>query len=82
MADNQTVPIAPITQNGLITHPTWTNFFNWVVRRFRVTPEISSGIIAPTSTPTKIGNIYIDTVLGKVYISTGTTNSADWKILN
>lgn len=45
-------------------------------------PNISSGAVAPASTPSKIGDIYIDTVATKVYISTGTSSSADWKILN
>lgn len=45
-------------------------------------PTISSGIVAPSSTPSKIGDIYCDTVAMKVYISTGTSSSADWRILN
>ncbi len=45
-------------------------------------PTITTGVVAPASTPSKIGNIYIDTVLGKVYMSAGITNSSDWKILN
>lgn len=45
-------------------------------------PNITSGVVAPSSTPEKIGNIYIDTALSKVYISTGVSSSADWKILN
>jgi len=45
-------------------------------------PSLSTGTSAPSSTPTKVGDTYTDTSGGKVYISTGTTNSADWKILN
>jgi hypothetical protein len=45
-------------------------------------PEISSGIVAPTSTPTKVGDIYIDTVAKKMYSATGISSSADWTILN
>lgn len=45
-------------------------------------PTIFTGIIAPATTPIKIGDIYINTVLGKVYISAGISSSADWKILN
>lgn len=45
-------------------------------------PTIDSGIIAPATTPTKIGDIFINTAAGKVYISTGISSSADWKILN
>ena len=45
-------------------------------------PTISSGIVAPTSTPTKIGNVYIDTVAKKLYFAVGITSSADWIIAN
>lgn len=41
-----------------------------------------SGIVAPTFRPTAVGLIYCDTAAGKVYISTGSTNASDWRILN
>lgn len=44
--------------------------------------SIETGIIAPASAPTRIGDIYVDTVLAKVYVSSGIASSADWKILN
>lgn len=75
------LPIAQIIQ-GQDTNPVWTNWFGSVLGFLRLAPTISQGIVAPTSTPSKVGNMYIDTVLGKVYVSTGVTNSADWKILN
>lgn len=40
------------------------------------------GTTAPSTTPSAIGLQYVDTAAGKVYISTGTASSADWKILN
>lgn len=45
-------------------------------------PVADSGTGAPGYTPSAIGLIYCDTSGGKVYISTGTTNSSDWKLLN
>jgi hypothetical protein len=45
-------------------------------------PIISTGTAAPVSTPSKIGDLYLDTVAAKVYCATGTSSSADWKILN
>lgn len=45
-------------------------------------PTITTGIVAPATTPVKIGDMYIDTVANKVYIATGTSSSADYKILN
>lgn len=41
-----------------------------------------SGAAAPTSTPTALGQIYVRTSNGKVYISVGTSSSADWAIMN
>ena len=46
------------------------------------TPSISSGVVVPASTPFKVGDIYIDTALDKVYVATATASSADWTILN
>jgi hypothetical protein len=45
-------------------------------------PVISTGTAAPTSTPAKVGNIYIDTTGAKAYIAKGTSSSADWMLLN
>lgn len=50
--------------------------------RLLVSNDISSGAVAPATTPSSIGQIYVDTVAKKVYVSTGTTNSGDWTILN
>lgn len=41
-------------------------------------PIITTGIIAPISTPTKIGDTYIDTTASKIFTSKGTVNSDDW----
>lgn len=42
------------------------------------TPTISSGAVSPTSTPSKIGDIYVDTANYKTYVAKGTTSSSDW----
>jgi hypothetical protein len=39
----------------------------------------TNGAGAPSSTPSNVGDIYIDTTNLKIYISTGTSSSADWK---
>jgi len=36
------------------------------------------GTAAPTTTPAKVGLLFIDTTNAAVYISTGTTDSSDW----
>jgi hypothetical protein len=45
-------------------------------------PIISSGTSAPATTPTKVGDMYINTSTNKLYIATGTASSADWTITN
>lgn len=42
---------------------------------------IASGASAPSSTPGRVGNFYIDTTADRAYVSTGTASSADWSIL-
>jgi hypothetical protein len=44
--------------------------------------DISTGIVAPVSTPGAIWQTYVDTAAKKIYVATGTTNSADRTILN
>ena len=41
-------------------------------------PTISSGTTAPTSTPAKIGDVYIDTTNYKNYTAKGASSSSDW----
>ena len=41
-------------------------------------PIISSGSGVPTTTPDKIGDIYVDTTNFKFYTAKGTSSSADW----
>lgn len=45
-------------------------------------PIITSGTAAPSSTPQKVGDIYVDITNKKLYFSTGTSSSADWTIAN
>lgn len=42
----------------------------------------SSGSGAPSSTPLKLGYIYVDTSGKKVYLATGIGSSSDWTVVN
>lgn len=44
-------------------------------------PEVSTGDGAPTSTPNKVGNFYVDTTGATLYFSKGTSSSSDWVAL-
>jgi hypothetical protein len=47
-----------------------------------ITNTITSGSGAPTSTPTNLGDQYIDTTNKIIYEATGTSSSSDWNALN
>lgn len=53
-----------------------------LTHRLLVQNPISIGSGAPNSTPSFVGQMYVDTSGAKVYVATGTASSADWKILN
>jgi hypothetical protein len=42
-------------------------------------PQIITGSTSPATTPNKIGDIYINTSIPTIYISTGISSSSDWK---
>lgn len=44
-------------------------------------PFVTSGSGAPSSTPSKIGDFYVDTSTPNLYYSKGTASSADWVVL-
>ena len=45
-------------------------------------PSITVAAVVPASAPSSIGDIYVNTASGKVYISVGTASVSDWAILN
>jgi hypothetical protein len=45
-------------------------------------PQVSRGVTIPAQKPKAVGDIYINTALGKVYIATGVSSTSDFKILN
>lgn len=57
--------------------PAWYNGTAWVA-----SPTISTGIAAPTTTPTKIGDQYTDSTNKNLYFATGTTSSTGWTLAN
>lgn len=48
----------------------------------RVQPYKSNSTSDPSSAPTAIGDIFVNTITGSCFISTGTSGSANWKVLN
>lgn len=50
--------------------------------QLQVSIAAGTGVAAPNSTPSRIGQFYVDTNAKKLYVATGTSSSADWTILN
>jgi len=46
-------------------------------QKTRVIRTVAAGV--PSSAPSNIGDIYIDSTNNKMYIAMGTSTSADWK---
>lgn len=63
--------------NEQMTYQDWNDMVTDQKSRSKV--EYGSG--APTSIPSMIGSIYVDTTNNKKYISIGTSSSTDWKEL-
>lgn len=59
-----------------------TGLINTIVSSDTSKAVISEGTAAPTTTPARVGLIFIDKAAGKVYISKGIASSADWIPLN
>ena len=79
--DGNHIPVAlgVSTANGTLTLP------------FKINPSTGgliadlaadNGTAAPNTTPTYIGQFYVDTNAKKLYVATGTSSSNDWTILN
>lgn len=52
------------------------------IATWQSSPIITTGTTAPSSTPNKVGDIFIDTAGKKLYFATGVSSSADWVIAN
>lgn len=51
--------------------------YNMVITKGSVT----SATVAPTSAPTSVGDVYINTVLKVGYLAVGISSVSDWKVI-
>jgi hypothetical protein len=67
----------------LLTHkdPSDEREFQSICQQIATTPAVTTGTGAPTTAPKKVGDFYIATGTGKVYVSSATV-SGSWIILN
>jgi hypothetical protein len=76
---NNIVPLAVGTSGSVLrADPGEVNGVKWSDDA----PTISTGTAAPATTPTKVGDTFIDTTNGNIYIAKGITNSSDWVQVN
>lgn len=45
-------------------------------------PHVFTGTAPPSTTPLKIGDIFVDTTNKLVYIAVGTSAAGDWELMN
>ena len=45
-------------------------------------PHVSTGTAIPSTTPSKVGDIFVDTTNKNVYVAIGTTGPSDWEHMN
>lgn len=79
--DDSYVPTVLAVSNADGTS-TVTLYADPITHRLLTQNPISSGSGAPNSTPSFIGQQYVDTSGKKIYFATGTSSSADWTITN
>jgi hypothetical protein len=79
-----------ITQGGVLTTPE-ANVLEPDAKNLNYTDNAGlrgkiartfTGTAAPATTPSSVGDFFVDTVNAKLYVATGTASSADWTILN
>jgi hypothetical protein len=69
--------------NGLQIYNTTTSQPNYRdATTWQAQVGMTFGTAAPSTTPTAVGNFFLDTTNKKLYVATGTASSANWEILN
>lgn len=70
-----TYTVAPPSSGGNDTHYLYAGGGSLTA------PTVTYGTGAPSSTPSAIGDTYVDTSTGNIYMAVGTSSSADWRLL-
>ncbi len=68
----------PFVNNNAEAAPAMYGHLNAIVDVVNTKSTVSTGVAAPTSTPSTIGDLFINTATPGIYIAKGTTSSADW----
>lgn len=84
-ADADMVGVMDSAGTNVLKKLSWANikatlksYFDTLYASISNTPTVTYGSSAPTSTPSKVGDIYINTTNVKTYVAKGTFSSADW----
>jgi hypothetical protein len=68
----------PFVSNNAEAAPAMYGHLNAIVDVVNTKSTVSTGVVAPTSTPSTVGDLFIDTDASAIYIAVGTSSSADW----
>ena len=79
--DENSVPTLIGVSNADGTTPTLV-YVDATTHRLLVDLNVSTGTSSPSSTPSVVGSMYVDTSGKKIYVATGTSSSSDWTIVN
>lgn len=71
--------LVDFSENAL---PLLNNELEQIDKNINRAPKIYQGTAAPSTAPYKTGDMWVDTVNHKLYISDGTDSSTNWRILN
>jgi hypothetical protein len=83
MATNKKIPnvFERFDTGSAVFTRAWYNFFS-NTPNYEDVSVVIKGSLPPTTKPNKVGDMFIDTNLQKVYIATGTSSSSDWTLIN
>ena len=79
--DLEDISIASEATGDLLVYNTSISAWENLTKSAAGLPVVSTGSSAPATTPSAVGDIYVDTTNSLIYIATGTSSSADWDIL-
>lgn len=82
-ASGDLVPIVDVSDTSMAATGTtkFIEYGNMQTADVTTAPTLSSGTTAPTSTPGKVGDLYVDTTAPNLYFAVGTTDSDDWALV-
>ena len=71
----------PFVSNNAEAAPAMYGHLNAIVDVVNTKSTVTTGVDNPSTAPLNVGDIYVDTTGPAIYIASGTSSSADWKLI-